>query len=296
MTSRSNASTKAEESTEMFRESRPGTSMNSVGVLAGSVSTALFVGSALPMLYKAARTKDLGSYSLGNIVLANVGNAVYALYVFSLPAGPIWAMHTFYLVSTALMLFWYLRYELSKRREVAEELIKQTFRGYLPIGVQHDGIELRLRHVEQLHAQPAAMPDVRRTEEAIGLDLDHLHLDTVGRRAPDRQPAILVMIIEEHHEASFVCNEERRATVADPLRCLRPAQRRGSDHSQRTGDIGAPIVWHRSIQRNDDLSTGGKIMQRLPLRFQSGKRASITVMTPSTPTHPAVPRSPTGEG
>src|SRR5215217_5617225 len=88
--------------------------MNSVGVLAGSVSTALFVGSALPMLYKAARTKDLGSYSLGNIVLANVGNAVYALYVFSLPAGPIWAMHTFYLVSTALMLFWYLRYELAE--------------------------------------------------------------------------------------------------------------------------------------------------------------------------------------
>src|SRR5215208_4669685 len=102
-------------------KSRPGRSMNSVGVLAGSVSTALFVGSALPMLYKAARTKDLGSYSLGNIVLANVGNAVYALYVFSLPAGPIWAMHTFYLVSTALMLFWYLRYELSKRRERSRE-------------------------------------------------------------------------------------------------------------------------------------------------------------------------------
>src|SRR4030095_12686014 len=80
-------------------------------------ATALFRGSALPMLYKAARTKDLGSYSLGNIALANLGNAVYAIYVFSLPAGPIWAMHTFYVVSSALMLFWYLRYELSKRRE-----------------------------------------------------------------------------------------------------------------------------------------------------------------------------------
>src|SRR5215207_5654664 len=123
MTSHINASTRADESTEMFRvNQRPGDSMNSVGVLAGSVSTALFVGSALPMLYKAARTKDLGSYSLGNIVLANVGNAVYALYVFSLPAGPIWAMHTFYLVSTALMLFWYLRYELSKRREKSREV------------------------------------------------------------------------------------------------------------------------------------------------------------------------------
>jgi hypothetical protein len=30
--------------------------------------------------------------------------------VFHLPAGPIWVLHTFYLVSTALMLIWYLRY------------------------------------------------------------------------------------------------------------------------------------------------------------------------------------------
>ena len=91
--------------------------MNSVGLLAGSVSTALFIGSALPMMYKAGRTKDLGSYSIGNFALANLGNAVYAIYVFSLPAGPIWAMHTFYVVSSAIMLFWYLRYEVSKRRE-----------------------------------------------------------------------------------------------------------------------------------------------------------------------------------
>ena len=80
--------------------------MNSVGLLAGSVSRALFIGSALPMLYKAGRTKDLGSYSFGNIALANLGNAVYAIYVFSMPAGPIWAMHAFYVVSSALMLFW----------------------------------------------------------------------------------------------------------------------------------------------------------------------------------------------
>jgi hypothetical protein len=29
--------------------------------------------------------------------------------VFSLPIGPIWVLHSFYLVSTGLMLFWYLR-------------------------------------------------------------------------------------------------------------------------------------------------------------------------------------------
>ena len=90
--------------------------MNGVAVLAGSVSTALFVVSALPMLYKAARTRDLGSYSLGNLLLANVGNGFYAIYVFSMPVGPIWALHSFYMLSSALMLCWYLRYEVSKRR------------------------------------------------------------------------------------------------------------------------------------------------------------------------------------
>jgi uncharacterized protein with PQ loop repeat len=81
-----------------------------VGVLAGTASTALFIASALPMLVKAVRTKDLTSYSAGNIVLANLGNLVYAIYVFSLPAGPIWALHSFTTVSNVLMLIWFVRY------------------------------------------------------------------------------------------------------------------------------------------------------------------------------------------
>jgi hypothetical protein len=89
--------------------------MNSVAVIAGSISTALFVASTLPMLYKAARTKELGSYSVGYLALANVGNGFYTVYVISLPVGPIWALHGFYLVSSGLMLLWYLRYEVSKR-------------------------------------------------------------------------------------------------------------------------------------------------------------------------------------
>lgn len=78
--------------------------------LAGVVSTVIFALSTMPMLVKAARTKDLASYSLGNILLANTGNLVHSVYVFSLPVGPIWALHTFYLVSTGMMLVWYLRY------------------------------------------------------------------------------------------------------------------------------------------------------------------------------------------
>jgi uncharacterized protein with PQ loop repeat len=85
-------------------------------VVAGTLSTVIFVLSALPMLIKAYRTKDLASYSAGNIVLANAGNVVHSAYVYSLPPGPIWGLHTFYLVSTAMMLFWYLRYERGLRR------------------------------------------------------------------------------------------------------------------------------------------------------------------------------------
>jgi uncharacterized protein with PQ loop repeat len=81
-----------------------------LAVFAGILSTGLFAMSYLPMLVKAARTRDLSSYSLGNLAITNVGNAVHSVYVFSLPLGPIWFLHTFYLVASALMLVWFMRY------------------------------------------------------------------------------------------------------------------------------------------------------------------------------------------
>jgi uncharacterized protein with PQ loop repeat len=86
----------------------------SLSVLAGIASTVIFAASALPMLVKAWRTRDLASYSRGNIVLSNVGNAVHSIYVFSMPVGPIWLLHTFYLVSSALMLLWLVRYRAKR--------------------------------------------------------------------------------------------------------------------------------------------------------------------------------------
>lgn len=80
-----------------------------LAVFAGVVSTGLFAMSYVPMLAKAVRTKDLASYSLGNLAITNVGNAVYSAYVFSLPFGPIWFLHSFYVVSSLLMLVWFLR-------------------------------------------------------------------------------------------------------------------------------------------------------------------------------------------
>jgi uncharacterized protein with PQ loop repeat len=75
-----------------------------IPMIAGTVSTVVFAVSNLPMLRKALRTRDVSSYSLSSIAMINAANAVYSLYVFSLPIGPIWALHTFYLVSCATML------------------------------------------------------------------------------------------------------------------------------------------------------------------------------------------------
>ena len=87
-----------------------------VPTVAGTIATVIFAAGTLPMVVKAARTKDLRSYSGSHIVLSNVGNAVHSVYVFSLPAGPIWALHGFYLTTTAIMLVWYLRYATPRSR------------------------------------------------------------------------------------------------------------------------------------------------------------------------------------
>lgn len=82
-----------------------------LATIAGFISTALFTLGTLPMLAKAYRTRNLSSYSLGNILMSNVGNIIFAIYVFQLPPGPIWFSHGYNLLTTGLMLVWYLRYE-----------------------------------------------------------------------------------------------------------------------------------------------------------------------------------------
>jgi uncharacterized protein with PQ loop repeat len=84
--------------------------MQNMSVLAGIISTSIFTLSHFPMLIRAYRTKDLRSYSAANLMLANLGNAFHWLYVVYLPFGPIWFLHSFYTLVSAMMLFWYLHY------------------------------------------------------------------------------------------------------------------------------------------------------------------------------------------
>ena len=82
-------------------------------VLAGVTSSVIFIFSNLPMVLKAVKTRDLKSYSLGHLALSNLGNMIHWVYISSLPFGPIWFLHGFFTVVTALMLLWYFQYELA---------------------------------------------------------------------------------------------------------------------------------------------------------------------------------------
>lgn len=96
--------------------------MQNLQIIAGSISSFLFISGNIPMLVKAFRSRNLRSYSLSNIVLINAGNLAYWIYVSNLPFGPIWVLHGFYTIAEVLMLVWYLRYEFSKtqRRALGE--------------------------------------------------------------------------------------------------------------------------------------------------------------------------------
>ena len=77
----------------------------------------LFVASYLPMLGRAWRTRDLASYSRPSLVLANVGNVVQAVYVATLPMGPIWFLHGFYLAASGLMLGLHFRHHTQPKED-----------------------------------------------------------------------------------------------------------------------------------------------------------------------------------
>lgn len=84
---------------------------NTIQLVAGAIATTIFVGSNLPMLWKALTTRNLSSYSLAQIGLANAGNIVNWLYIAGLPFGPVWLLHGFNTAVALVMLVCYLRFE-----------------------------------------------------------------------------------------------------------------------------------------------------------------------------------------
>ena len=83
-------------------------------LLAGSLSSLIFVSSNFPMLWKVLKTRDVKSYSLGQIILRNLGNLVYWIYVASLPVGPVWYLQGFFTFSGLILLACYLKFDVKK--------------------------------------------------------------------------------------------------------------------------------------------------------------------------------------
>jgi uncharacterized protein with PQ loop repeat len=81
-----------------------------IQMVAGSISSMLFVSGNLPTLLKAFRTKNMRSYSLSSLLLVNGGNLLYWVYLSSLPFGPIWLLHSFYTITMVMLLLGYLRF------------------------------------------------------------------------------------------------------------------------------------------------------------------------------------------
>lgn len=84
--------------------------MEHLQLIAGSVSSLIFITGTLNMVVKAWLTKDMASYSISALVLNNIGNLIYWLYIVSLPLGPIYLLHGFYTVTTIFLLAWALLY------------------------------------------------------------------------------------------------------------------------------------------------------------------------------------------
>src|SRR6188472_3926222 len=77
------------------------------------------------------------------------------------------------------------------------------------------------------------MTHVGRPKEAFGIGLNHLGLDPFGCGAPDCEPSVFVVIVEKHHEALLVADEERRSAMARAFRCLRQYQARRTHLAER---------------------------------------------------------------
>jgi hypothetical protein len=87
--------------------------------IAGVASTLMFAGSTLPMVVRAARTRDVSSYSRSHLLMTNAGNAVHTVYIASLPPGPVWLLHFVYSSVSAFMFAAHVRWA-SDRSERAQ--------------------------------------------------------------------------------------------------------------------------------------------------------------------------------
>jgi len=199
-----------------------------IPILAGTISTVAFAVSNLPMLRKALRTRDVSSYSLSSMAMINAANVVYSLYVFSLPIGPIWALHTFYLVSCGIMLVLCVRDRRAPAHRPATDPVDDSLGdpepalldrvAFLDVEIANDGAGRALREpVEHRGDGPLIALDLGfdRAVGAIAHPAAHSEPPRLGAGREAEAHALHVAVhdhVSAHHPLSvFVRRASRRA-------------------------------------------------------------------------------------
>jgi len=94
-----------------------------IQILAGSLSSLIFISGTSSMLWKGWKTRDMASYSVSGLALNTFGNLMNWLYVLSLPVGPIYLLHGFHTIATGFMLIGSVIY---RNRPVLDKHITNT--------------------------------------------------------------------------------------------------------------------------------------------------------------------------
>src|SRR5829696_3401153 len=104
-------------------------------------------------------------------------------------------------------------------------LLHQLRRRDLDVSVLEDPRELvPVELPVEAQAEPAAVPEVRRTEEPLGVGLDEHLLNAALGRSPQRERPVAVVVVQDHREGALVPDEKGRVTVAQPLAGLRKGE------------------------------------------------------------------------
>lgn len=80
-----------------------------LALIAGSAGSALSMVTMIQVIWKAIRTQDPHPYRRFSLAPSVVGNEIYSVYVFALPAGPMWVLHLSN-YAVIIMLNLYIRY------------------------------------------------------------------------------------------------------------------------------------------------------------------------------------------
>src|SRR5581483_9780172 len=113
--------------------------------------------------------------------------------------------------------------------------------------------------VVEPHAEPAAVADVGRPEEALGVRRDEQLLVPRRRRAPDAEDAVAVMVVEQHEEAALLADEEARRAVARPLARLRECEAEPAQTLEHLLPHGRRRIGHvYRVPRRRAVSSAGR--------------------------------------